>query len=132
MCLLLNDQQNVLLTAHNDMLVWKVLKECNESVYFYCKWTKGETKTSPLPVAKRLTHYPGYKVSVGLHAFISSRAAYSWGLNGGFNKPPEKVVAMTIPEGASYYVNKRTHEIVTSALRWEKDDGNLSQDPVDI
>ena len=121
MCLLLNDQQNVLFTAHNDMLVWKVLKECNESVYFCeCKWTKGETKTSELQVAKSLIPYDGYKVSVGLHAFISSRAAYSWSLNGVFSKPPEKVVAMTIPEGASYYVNKRTHEIVTSALRWEK------------
>jgi len=126
MCLDLNDRQNVRHTAKADIKVWKVLKESNTSIYFPgCKWIEGETKSSPMQEPEKMSIYYArnskYRVSVGLHAFVDRVAAERFCLPLLVAQGPEKVVAMTIPKRTDYYFNDETEEVVTSALRWEKE-----------
>lgn len=85
-------------TATKPIKVWKVVTKNNTSIYRGKQYHPGETVTVP---RMKKAAKPGYSICIGLHAGLTKHSIMFryW-----CEPEKRKVVCMTIPVGAHYYL----------------------------
>ena len=117
MCLQILKSDSKRHTATNPITVYKVLGRNDQSPFRNFEYEPNERVKARMRKNKRTDHdfvnqatFDPNEVSIGLHAFRSLQSAK------GFYRPSnEKIVKMTIPEGAHYYIGDED-DIVSDAL----------------
>ena len=135
MCLIL-DHNARRQRAKRNIPVWKVLHKrfdrhlprttTYHSVYYSVRgdWFPGCRRQSKL--GEDFEQAPWFtlkykNIGPGLHAFTTRYAARDWMCQGDHHGSDsmETVIKMMIPKGSYYYVNRNSHEIAATQMRWQ-------------
>ena len=117
MCLHIPKSDSHRHTAVNPINVYKVLERNDQSPFQNFKYKPNERVKARMRKNKRTDHnfvdqatFDPNEVSIGLHAFRSLQSA-----KGFYHPNNEKIVKMTIPKGAHYYIGDED-DIVSDTL----------------